>query len=142
MRIYTDTSGLFAAIVRNDLKHANAKATLTALLESGSELHATSYVLLETLALLQTRVGLEAAAQCEFVFRPLLQVTWITEELHERSFRRLKLKRSRGVSLVDCSSFVVMEDLEIRSVFGYDEDFAKEGFHLVGTPKELSVEQP
>ncbi len=61
MKIFTDTSGLF----RNDVMHDPAKATLTALLETGTELHTTSYVLQETLALLQARISLDAAIRFE-----------------------------------------------------------------------------
>jgi hypothetical protein len=79
--------------VRNDMMHDGAKATLTALLKNGSELHATSYVLQETLALLQSRVSLEAALRFEHDLRPLLQMTWMDEDLHRRAFRRLELAR-------------------------------------------------
>ena len=107
------------------------------LLEESAEIHVTSYVLLETMALLQARVGLEAARQFENVLRPLLQVHWVDELLHEKAFKRLELRGTRGVSLVDCTSFVTMEDAGIRSVFGYDEHFTDEGFHLVKALSDL-----
>ena len=91
----------------------------------------------ECVALLQGRVSLEAALQFEQILRPLLQVTWINDELHTRSVRRWELKRSRSRSLVDCSSFVVMEDLSLTSAFGYDRDFGAEGFGLVGRPEQV-----
>ena len=100
MRVFADTSGLFAALVRNDWMHLRAKATMTQLLEKGAEIHLTSYVLIETMALLQARVGLKAARQFEHVFRPLLRIHWVDESLHDRAFRRLELRGSRGVSLV------------------------------------------
>jgi predicted nucleic acid-binding protein len=34
----------------------------------------------------------------------------------------------RKLSLVDCVSFVIMRDLGVKDVFGFDEDFQKEGF--------------
>ena len=137
MKIFVDTSGLFASLVKNDIMHAKAGPTMEKLLEEGAEIHVTSYVLLETMALLQARVGLEAASQFEHVLRPLLLVHWVDESLHEKAFKRLELRGTRGVSLVDCTSFVTMEDAGIRSVFAYDEHFTEEGFHLVGTQTEL-----
>ena len=142
MKVFTDTSGLFAALVRNDVMHADAKATLTAFLELGSELYATSYVLQETLALLQAPVSLDAAVQFERLLRPLLVVTWIDEDLHGRAFRRLELARSRSLSLVDCASFVVMEELGLADVFGYDGDFTNAGFRLIGRPGDLETPKP
>ncbi len=82
----------------------------------------------ETLALLQARVSLDAAFQFEHLQRPLLQLTWIDEDLHVRTFRRLEIARSRRLSLVDCASFVVMEDLGLADVFGYDSHFEQAGF--------------
>ena len=137
MKIYADTSGLFAALVKNDIMHAKAGPTMEHLLEDGAEIHVTSYILLETMALLQARVGLEAARQFERILRPLLQVHWVDESLHVKSFKRLELRGTRGVSLVDCTSFVTMEDAGIRYVFGYDEHFTDEGFHLVKTQSDL-----
>ena len=129
--VYADTSGLFAALVANDQMHARAKRALTRLVEDGAELHVGSYALLETMALLQSRVSLEAALQFERSFGPLLRVTRIDEKLHARSVRRLELRRSRELSLVDCSSFVIMEDLGLPEAFAYDPHFAREGFRLI-----------
>jgi len=137
VKIYADTSGLFAALVKNDIMHAKAGPAMERLLEEGYEIHTTSYVLLETMALLQARVGLEAARQFENVLRPLLQVHWVDESLHEKAFKRLELRGTRGVSLVDCTSFVTMEDTGIRYVFAYDEHFSEEGFHLIKKQAEL-----
>ena len=139
MKVFTDTSGLFAAVVRNDVMHDAAKATLTALLETGSELHATSYVLQETLALLQARVSLDAALQFEHNLRPLLRMTWMDENLHSRAFQRLELAQERRLSLVDCASFVVMEEFGIEDAFAYDEHFTRAGFHVVGRPEDIGA---
>jgi predicted nucleic acid-binding protein len=111
--------------------HARAKRALTRLVEDGAELHVGSYALLETMALLQSRVSLEAALQFERSFGPLLRVTRIDEKLHARSVRRLELRRSRELSLADCSSFVIMEDLGLTEAFAYDPHFAREGFRLI-----------
>lgn len=81
MKAFADTSGLFAALVRNDAKHASAREVLARLLEARCELHVTSYVLLEMESLLQNRVGLDAARQFDHVYRPVLRVHWIEETL-------------------------------------------------------------
>jgi predicted nucleic acid-binding protein len=135
--IYIDTSGLFAALVHNDRLHGDAKETMARLLQGNLVLHMTSYGLLETLALLQSRVSLGAARQVEEVIRPLFEITWIDERLHRQAFRRLEQRGSRNVSLVDCAGFVVMEMKGIRSVFGYDSHFRDEGFDLIRTSSDL-----
>ena len=131
MRVYVDTSGLFAALVSNDVNHGRARPTLAALLESGAALHTSSYALLESLALLQTRVGLDAASRVHRELRPVLEVHWIDEELHDRAFSRLEERGRRQLSLVDCSGFVVMEEHRIATAFAYDDDFRREGFEVL-----------
>lgn len=139
MKIYADTSGLFAALVRNDLNHVPARTTFAALLESGCELHTNSYIVLETWALLQSRVGLEAALAFEQTIRPVLHVTWVDEALHRRASERLRREGRRKLSLADCSSWVTMESLGLERAFGYDADFAQAGFRLVGRPEEVGL---
>jgi len=139
VNVYADTSGLFAGLVHNDRNHPAAREVMHALLQQRHELFLTSYVLQETLALLQSRVGLEAARRFDHALRPLLQVIWIDEKLHDRAFRRLELRSSRQVSLADCSSFVAMEELGIRWVLGFDHHFEQEGFALLHAPEDLDA---
>jgi predicted nucleic acid-binding protein len=138
MKIFDDTSGLFAALVRNDCMHVPARATLAKLLKDRTEIHTTSYVLLETLALLQARVGLEAALRFQHDFHPVITIHWVDGVFHDRAFQRLELRGSRSVSLVDCATFVAMDDTEIRTVFTYDDHFHQEGFSVVGNPEDIA----
>lgn len=135
--LYLDTSGLFAALVSSEPRHEQAKACLELVLLRDAELIMNSFVLLETMTLLQARVGLDAAKAFETDFRPSLKVVWMDEALYQRSVRRWQLRRARKLSLTDCSSFAVMEELGLQDVFGYDRHFSEEGFHLVGTPGDL-----
>lgn len=137
MKIFIDTSAFFASLVRNDYMHVRAKATMARLVNEGAEMHATSYIWLETIALLHSRAGFDAARGFDEKLRPLVKIAWIDEPMHERAIRRLELKATHKVSLVDCASFVLMEETGIRNVFCYDDHFAKEGFVAVGTPADL-----
>jgi predicted nucleic acid-binding protein len=131
MRVFADTSGIFAALVSNDQNHDSAKNCLTKLLEDESVIITSSYVLLECISLLQARVSVDAARQFERILRPAFQVIWISEELHERAFRRLELKNQRSLSLTDCTSFICMEEYAINQVFAFDPHFTKAGFELL-----------
>lgn len=137
MRVFADTSGLFAALVRNDRKHGEAKPLFSRLIQTGGEVYTTSYALLETFALLQSRAGLDAARACEHAIRPLLRVTWVDQDLHRRAFRRLERLATRSVSLVDCTSFETMAELDLRAAFAYDPHFAEQGFTLLQTVRDL-----
>ena len=104
---------------------------MEALLDRRATMIVTSYVLLETLALLQSRVGLDAARQFDHAFRPQLEVRWVDEGLHERAFRRLEIRGAKRVSLADCTSFVVMEEIGVSSAFAFGRHFEEEGFRLL-----------
>ncbi len=137
MKVFLDTSGLFAVLVRNDYMHVRARATFESLVERKALLVTTSYVLLETTSLLQARVGLDAARQFQHEFTALFHVHWVDEKLHEKAFRRLELRNRREISLVDCSSFVFMENEGITHALTYDKHFADEGFVNIETAQDV-----
>ncbi len=137
MRVFVDTSAFFAIMVRNDYMHVRARETFKRLLEGAAELYTTSYVVLETIALLQARVGLDAARSFQHEFLSIFKVCWVDQNLHEKSFRRLELRGRREISLVDCASFVWMEESGDSYAFAYDEHFAAEGFTLLQVPEDI-----
>jgi predicted nucleic acid-binding protein len=137
MNVFLDTSALFATLVQNDYMHVRARETMECLLEQNATLLTTNYVLLEAIALLQARVGLESARRFHHEFVSILNIHWIDEKLHEKAFRRLELRGRREISLVDCTSFVYMEDTGIPHAFAYDKHFSEEGFVVFGTPKDV-----
>jgi predicted nucleic acid-binding protein len=128
LKVYADTSGIFAFLVSNDRNNPLAAMCLKRLLAEEAELVTTSYVVVETCALLQARVGVEAVRAFEGDFRPLLRVRWIDEAIHRRIMRRWCALGRRDVSVVDCAGFVIMEDQEITRFFGYDKHFEEQGF--------------
>ncbi len=140
MKVFLDTSGLFALFVRNDYMHVRARATFECLMGKGAEFCITSYILLETVALLQARVGLTAARRFHHEFLPILKIHWVDEKLHEKAFRRLELRAKRDLSLVDCASFVWMEEAGVSYALTYDKHFSQEGFSVLGTPDDVERE--
>ncbi len=132
-RVFADTSGLFAAVSRKDAHHQAAATTLRKLVERDAQVCSTSYVLAESIALIQARIDFASAYRFEQVIRPYLHITWIESSLHAQAVQRWARRGRRHLSLVDCSSFVVMESLGIARAFALDSDFAEEGFELVPT---------
>ena len=60
MSTFVDTSAFYALLVANDVGHEAAKRTLDRLLAGGQRLVTSNYVVVETCALLQNRLGLPA----------------------------------------------------------------------------------
>ena len=130
MMVFADTSGLFAYLVKNDFMYVRAKNIFQSFAESNTRLLTSSYVLLETTALLQRRVGMAAVFDFRNKIVPLLDVVWVDADWHEKALNRLFALNRKKISLVDCLSFVIMEAREIQTVFGFDEHFKENGFSL------------
>ncbi|MBI4729602.1 MAG: PIN domain-containing protein [Acidobacteria bacterium] len=134
MTVLVDTSAFFALLDADDEHHADAAPVWRDLVLADAPLLTHSYVLLETVALLQRRLGLEAvSAFRDDLLHPVRSV-WIDEETHERAMAALVASGDRGVSLVDRVSFEVMRARGIRRVFAFDPDFARAGFEVVPGP--------
>jgi predicted nucleic acid-binding protein len=131
MSVFLDTSALYALLVQTEDDHTTVADTFRDLADSGRRLVTSNYVLLETTALLQHRFGLDAVRDLEANIVPLLDVLWISESLHQQALQRLVRTDRRSVSLVDCSSFHLMEVEGIREALSLDQDFSREGFGLL-----------
>ncbi|HEU5162576.1 MAG TPA: PIN domain-containing protein [Thermoanaerobaculia bacterium] len=131
MNVFVDTSGLLAVLDASDAAHRRAAAAWTRLLEAGSALVTTSYVLVELTALAQARLGVAAVRDIDRVLVPLMRVVWIDETFHTRAMAALLAAGRRKLSLVDCVSFEVMREGGIAKAFTVDPDFRTQGFETV-----------
>lgn len=130
MTVFADTSALFSILVQDDYMHDRAKLNYEHFRQSNTHLVTSSYVLLETMALLQRRVGLEAVLDFDRNIAPLLRVIWVDEAWHNRAMQRLHSERSRGLSLTDCLSFEIMDAMEILTAFTFDGHFSDRGYEI------------
>lgn len=126
--IFVDTSAIYALLVAEDEKHDHAKAILASLPEDEANLVSSSYVLQETVALLQARIGVPAVRTFQQMAVPALEIVWITESLYQRAMAALLAAAKRGVSLTDWTSFEVMRERGIERAFAFDRHFAEQGF--------------
>lgn len=131
-RVYVDTSAVYSLLVATDENHNRAVDAFRALEARTAPLATSSYVLVEIYALLGRRVGLDAVTAFRDDIEPLLEVTWIERDLHERGLDLLVARGRATLSLVDTTSFVLMCDEGIDEAFAYDCHFEKEGFTVIG----------
>lgn len=121
MTLFVDSSAFYAVSDVRDAHNPRAKE----LLGAGERLVTTDHVLVETWLLLQRRLGAAAAdrhwaavrggsATVEFVGSGDLEVAWgIGEMFADQTF-----------SIVDRTSFAVMQRLGLHRVVAFDDDFA------------------
>jgi predicted nucleic acid-binding protein len=131
--VFVDTSAILAFVHGDDLNHDRAVDSFSKLLRN-EELVTHNYVVLETIALVQARLGLDAArGVIGEVFRSI-NIVWVDENMHEAATTALLAARKRHISLVDWTSFEVMRRSGIDAAFGFDRHFSEQGFVLI--PKQ------
>ncbi|MEA3230852.1 MAG: PIN domain-containing protein [Thermodesulfobacteriota bacterium] len=130
MNIFVDTSGLFALLVSNDYMHIRAKENFAYFARQRLQLVTSAFVLVETIALLQRRIGLAAVHDFYAKIFPLIEIIWVDDKWHTRALQRLYALNNRDVSFVDCLSFEIMDSLEIECAFAFDRHFEENGFTI------------
>jgi predicted nucleic acid-binding protein len=130
MTVFVDTSAFYAVLDRDDDNHASAKATWGRLLSSRAGLFTNNYVLLETYALLQNRLGVAALRAFQQDAVPLLEVDWISAQRHYGAVEAALAAQRRKLSVVDCASFQSMREHGVNVAFCFDEHFREQGFTM------------
>jgi predicted nucleic acid-binding protein len=126
--VFLDTSGLYAVFDRDDANHSIASEAWAEWLREGAVLLTNNYVLLETTALLQYRIGIAAVRALYEEVVPLLQIDWITGEQHRAGMEAVLAAARKKLSLVDCISFQTMRARGVRTAFCFDAHFREQGF--------------
>jgi predicted nucleic acid-binding protein len=88
----------------------------------------SNYVLLETCALVQHRLGLNALRALQDDIVPLLTVEWISQAQHDSAIAAVLSAGRKRLSLVDCVSFGLMRAGGLRKAFAFDRHFVEQGF--------------
>ena len=131
MTTYIDTSAFYALLDADDKNNLRAKDAWLNLLQSEERLVSNNYVLLETISLIQRRLGMEAVRDFQQDTVPMIFVDWLGEDRHQAAISALLTSFRRQLSLTDCSSFETMRKLGIRRVFAYDPHFSEQGFNII-----------
>lgn len=127
--IFLDTSAVYALADKADPNHASALEKFAHVLSAGELVCLHNYILVESAALLQARLGLRVALQF-LKEAKAFQIEWVAPVLHGKALQELERIGKRGVSFVDCLSFLVMRERGIKKVLAFDPDFTDQGFML------------
>ena len=139
MKVFVDTSAFYAVLDADDLHHEAAHEAWSRLLGNVVSLHTSNYILVETHALLQHRIGLEAVRRFTADVLPILKVFYVNETAHRMALHSLLTAQRRQLSLVDCVSFDTMRTLGIDCSFCFDPHFREQGFDVIPeSPSEES----
>lgn len=136
MSIFVDTSAFLAVLDADDIEHERAKKTWEYLITNNELIICSNYVLIETFALVQHRLGIEAVRAFQKYVYPLLNIEWIGESDHRAGVAAVLAASRRKLSLVDCVSFDVMRRLGVNRIFCFDPHFEEQGFESITVPSQ------
>jgi predicted nucleic acid-binding protein len=125
---FVDTSAFYALLDQDDANHPAAARTWKRLLQLREPLLTHNYVLVESAALAQRRLGVEAVRVLVEELLGVVRVAWVDQTLHQAALTALLAAGRREVSLVDWLSFALMRQHGIRQAFAFDAHFHQQGF--------------
>ena len=131
MNLFIDTSAFFALLDRDDGNHQRAAMAWAKILHVEGRLITSNYVIVETVALLQNRIGIEAVRSFQSDMVPALHVEYVDADLHRLGVVSLLSAGKRKLSLVDCVNFEMMRHLGLNHAFTFDSHFRRQGFETI-----------
>lgn len=131
MTTFLDTSAILALFDADDPRHPAVDSAWQELVLSDEPLISSNYILVETLALVQRRLGMDAVQSVYRDIIPLLEIEWLDEEVHQKAMTAFLQASRRRLSFVDCSSFEVMRKRGITRALTVDGHFKEHGFEQI-----------
>ena len=133
MSIYIDSSAFLAVIDASDKFHPSAVSVWQELLDQQERLVISSYTLIETIAVLHSRLGTIVVTRFLSDLLPAVEVVWADVSDHKAAVLAMLVRPGKsGPSIVDCMSFHVIRQRQIGDVFTYDKHFQGHGFNVIG----------
>jgi len=129
--LFVDTSALFALLDLDDARSGDTSRAWREALAQRRILWTSNYIVVETLSLLQRRLGVDAVRAAVEGLLPNVRVHWICRDIHEAAHSAFQYAGHRKVSFVDFSSFEIMRRRGTREALTTDSDFARHGFQVL-----------
>ena len=131
MTVFVDTSAYYCLLDIDEGNNEIARHIWRNLFVEDSVLVTSNYVAVESIALIQRRLGMTAVTDFQETLLALTQVVWIDQTVHNAALAALLTANRRHLSLVDCTSFELCRGLKAHSVFAFDKHFGEQGFQLL-----------
>lgn len=128
--VVIDTSAFYALVSLEDRFHSQAHTVLRLLIADERPLVTTSYVLVETQALIMRRFGFRTVSEWMSSVLSLVEFVWINHESHHEAWTKVEEQGGSGLSLVDWT--VALEaHRRNASIFAFDRGFRETGLSVL-----------
>lgn len=133
LRFFVDTTAWCAIYDKDDEYHQQAKSFLKNISSKPFCLITSDYVFAETITLIRARVGHSKAVVFGkwFLKAKSVELIEVTGELRNSAWDVFIRYSDKTFSFVDCSSFVIMQELGLKQAFAFDKHFVQMGFQAL-----------
>ena len=130
--MFVDTSGWASLFVKTQTYHSQAEQCFRLAVQQQRNIFTTNYVISELVALLGSPLRIPRLRIFEIVDAiktvPYVQIIHINKESDTNAWKLCKARPDKSWSLVDCTSFVLMKQLNIQEALTTDQHFEQAGF--------------
>jgi uncharacterized protein len=99
--VLVDTSALYALLDRADANHKRAVSAWSSPLNGDERFFTSHYVLVESFALTQSRLGMDAVGLLQEDILPVISVHFVDREVHRSGVSAMLSGGRRNLSFVD-----------------------------------------
>ena len=130
--MFADSSGWASALDKDQVHHALAASLTQEACKTQRKVVTTSYVLAELTGLMNSPLRIPRSKQLAFLAdlraTPWVEVVFINEALDAAAWHLWEARPDKDWSLVDCASFVVMQQRRLTEALTTDHHFEQAGF--------------
>lgn len=130
MRLFVDTSAWYALNDRDDQYREQAVGKFAQIKSERIELITSDYIFDESVTLISSRVGHHTAIAFgdSILKSSSASMVTISDEIRAAAFELFKKYADKHLSFTDCTSFVLMKRLKLKTAFTFDRHFQQVGF--------------
>lgn len=126
MKAFVDTSGFYALVSSTDRFHVNARGTYESLILDEVPLYTSSYVLVESIALIQRRLAYSVLKAFVNSVTEVFSIIWVGEKIHKDAWDLVEQRQGREFSFVDATTILIAKEIDAH-VVTFDDSFRKVG---------------
>ena len=130
--IFVDTAGWASLFIKTELFHLDAKKYFNQYRKDNIRFITTNYILVELVALLNSPIRTPRSMLFKVINAireaPYVNLIHITDAIDLKAWELIQKRKDKLWSLVDVSSFIVMEQFNIQNAFTTDHHFEQAGF--------------
>lgn len=132
MKLFVDSGAWIALFDKSDKYHLRASQALRTLREQSTFLLTSDYILDETLTHLLYATGRHVALRFGHwaLATDYVVIARVDQEIWDSAWTMFQAYDDKAWAFTDCTSFILMQRLNLWQAFTFDHHFAQMGFQL------------